>query len=350
MNVQTLWDLTALNSQSWKNYSRTLLRLVYRPLKAPTSVYGARQTSRGIILTNMRTEQPLKVEFVDGLVVISVGQEIIRKAFEDGPFLEFHDEMKPGNPVDNSELLAKEFVDALDTEPFDERLLSLLDDVLSHVAGQGSEAFNWIDSYEPDNRVHFLGTDISSGAVITTKSFDNDLEIKAQEIYQTWADQEGYVPWVPGGNSDKQDEARGLAAVALNVENARIKSEDKWKDVPLTLEDAMDWWDSNLSEEEKLEIKKTILRDGMFFGLAHMGVRNSWGLWVDSPLALWFRENGIWHADDMSQVLSTSYWRHLNGFSLGSIGTWRAYFDAYWAGVGVTPETTEEMLERVNKL
>lgn len=93
----------------------------------------------------MRTEQPLKVEFVDGLVVISAGQEIIRKAFEDGPFLEFHDEMKPGNPVDNSELLAKEFVDALDTEPFDERLLSLLDDVLSHVAGQGSEAFNWID-------------------------------------------------------------------------------------------------------------------------------------------------------------------------------------------------------------
>lgn len=37
------------------------------------------------------------------------------------------------------------------------------------------------------------------------------LELAAQAIYESWADHPEYVPWVVGGNSLKQDEARRLA-------------------------------------------------------------------------------------------------------------------------------------------
>ena len=37
------------------------------------------------------------------------------------------------------------------------------------------------------------------------------LETAAERIYNTWKDVEGWVPWVPGGNSDKQNEARRAA-------------------------------------------------------------------------------------------------------------------------------------------
>lgn len=37
------------------------------------------------------------------------------------------------------------------------------------------------------------------------------VEIFAKKHYETWADQEGYVPWQEGGNSDKQEEARKIA-------------------------------------------------------------------------------------------------------------------------------------------
>lgn len=42
----------------------------------------------------------------------------------------------------------------------------------------------------------------------------DSVEKKAQEIYETWKDQPGYVPWVPYGNALKQDEARDLALKA----------------------------------------------------------------------------------------------------------------------------------------
>ena len=40
---------------------------------------------------------------------------------------------------------------------------------------------------------------------------DPELEAKAKAIYETWKDQDGWVPWVAYGNSTKQDEARAAA-------------------------------------------------------------------------------------------------------------------------------------------
>jgi hypothetical protein len=57
---------------------------------------------------------------------------------------------------------------------------------------------------------------------------------------------------------------------------------------------------------------------------AHHGLgrwlRNTLGLWADlvkdpeerSPLAKWFNERGIFHPDDMSSIILTSWHRHLN--------------------------------------
>jgi len=43
-----------------------------------------------------------------------------------------------------------------------------------------------------------------------------------------------------------------------------------------------------------------------------MQLRNRWGLWSGSRLALWFNTIGIYHADDMSGIILTSFWRLLN--------------------------------------
>lgn len=38
------------------------------------------------------------------------------------------------------------------------------------------------------------------------------IESLAQQVYQSWESQPGFVPWVDGGNSTKQDEARQIAS------------------------------------------------------------------------------------------------------------------------------------------
>lgn len=41
-------------------------------------------------------------------------------------------------------------------------------------------------------------------------------EYAARLVYERWRDQPGYVPWVPGGNSIKQDDARRIVDAALS--------------------------------------------------------------------------------------------------------------------------------------
>ena len=38
-------------------------------------------------------------------------------------------------------------------------------------------------------------------------------------------------------------------------------------------------------------------------------IRNEWQLWSGGKLHKWFKSRGIWHADDMSGIIITSYWR-----------------------------------------
>lgn len=64
-------------------------------------------------------------------------------------------------------------------------------------------------------------------------------------------------------------------------------------------------------------------------------LRNDWGLWQGSELALWFNARGITHADDMSGIILESYTRKLQGKPLkldqqiqGYMDWWKARADA----------------------
>ena len=65
----------------------------------------------------------------------------------------------------------------------------------------------------------------------------------------------------------------------------------------------------------------------------HMGlgrtIRNDWGLWSGGPLAVWFRNIGVDHPDDMSSIILTSFHRDLNGKPLDVEGQVE-HFKAYW--------------------
>jgi len=100
--------------------------------------------------------------------------------------------------------------------------------------------------------------------------------------------------------------------------------------VPRNLDDAFNELDKILKPEE-VEKMKAGAEDDMsqyHFGLG-MSLRNSWGLWKHSRLAKWFNDIGIHHPDDMSGVILTSYWRHLNGKPL-EIQKQVKYYQDYW--------------------
>lgn len=64
------------------------------------------------------------------------------------------------------------------------------------------------------------------------------------------------------------------------------------------------------------------------FGLG-MWIRNNWGLWKGKELAKYFNSIGIFHPDDMSGIILTSYYRDLHGQE------WRveeqvSYYQDYW--------------------
>jgi hypothetical protein len=64
-----------------------------------------------------------------------------------------------------------------------------------------------------------------------------------------------------------------------------------------------------------------------------MGIRNGWALWARSQLAKYFEEMGIFHPDDMSAIILTSYHRHLNNRDI-RLDKQREYFARYWINMG----------------
>jgi hypothetical protein len=67
----------------------------------------------------------------------------------------------------------------------------------------------------PEKALDYLKRKGLQGSPLRTNQ-DDPTERAAQEIYEGWSGQEGFVPWVPGGNSLKQGEARQLARNAIS--------------------------------------------------------------------------------------------------------------------------------------
>jgi len=88
-----------------------------------------------------------------------------------------------------------------------------------------------------------------------------------------------------------------------------------------------------------------------YFGLG-MWMRNEWGLWSGSELQRWFREKGIFHPDDMSGIILTSYWRYLNDAPI-ELDEQIASYQKYWLEHAVSrkmscPKCEEDLIQRMS--
>ena len=104
------------------------------------------------------------------------------------------------------------------------------------------------------------------------------------------------------------------------------------KYIPKNIVAALTILDQIVDESDKKHFME-IEEDDMS-GLHHTGgrfIRNNWGLWdEESPLHKWFKEtHGIWHADDMSGIILTSYWRRLHDIDIDVESQAKFYLD-YW--------------------
>ncbi len=61
-----------------------------------------------------------------------------------------------------------------------------------------------------------------------------------------------------------------------------------------------------------------------------IGIRNSWGLWGDSPLSRYFARLGIYHADDMSAIINTAFSRRVRGTEI-KLEELVKYYRDFWA-------------------
>jgi len=85
--------------------------------------------------------------------------------------------------------------------------------------------------------------------------------------------------------------------------------------IPKDLNDSFDQIDRFWSDSLKTVVKNWSERE--FRVNAHMGfgmwMRNNWQLWGGSRLSKYFNNLGIFHPDDISGTILTSYHRYLNG-------------------------------------
>ena len=101
--------------------------------------------------------------------------------------------------------------------------------------------------------------------------------------------------------------------------------------IPKDLEDCFKQIDGFWADSLKTEIKTWT--EDEFSGRAHMGfgmwMRNNWQLWGGSRLSKYFNEMGIYHPDDMSGIILTSYHRRLTGKEI-QLEEQIKYYQDYW--------------------
>ena len=121
-------------------------------------------------------------------------------------------------------------------------------------------------------------------------------------------------------------------AYAQNKDNARFKK-DTLDEVyiPKDLEDCFKQIDVFFADSTKTKIKQWT--EDEFCSNAHFGLgmwmRNNWGLWGGSRLSKYFNEMKIFHPDDMSGIILTSYHRYLTGNEI-KLEEQIKYYRNYW--------------------
>jgi len=134
------------------------------------------------------------------------------------------------------------------------------------------------------------------------------------------------------------EEAQILSPFLRREEKLRIQEENRYTAdslysiyIPVNLADCFAQLDTLLPDSLRAEL--TLLSRDEFISKTHFGLglwlRNNWQLWGGSRLSTYFRDKGIFHADDMSGIILTSYHRHLNHQDIG-LAEQIASSQAYW--------------------
>lgn len=102
--------------------------------------------------------------------------------------------------------------------------------------------------------------------------------------------------------------------------------------IPKDLDDALSYLNCTWSDKDKEEFKSKNEKDAVTE--LHMGtgqgIRNEWGLWKGkNALYRFFKTKGIFHPDDISSIILTSFHRQLNNTDI-NLDSQIKYYKDYW--------------------
>ncbi len=154
----------------------------------------------------------------------------------------------------------------------------------------------------------------------------------------------------PKFNSEQLDSLKMIECnlIMKKIKDQKIDTIGRINYIPQTLSECLDQLDSILNPLQKDWIK--CLPDKKFAALAHhelgMNLRNNWGLWVGSKLFINLYLMGIFHPDDMSSIILTSYQRHLKGENLKTEEQLKYYQD-YWRKTGMPVDSLLHVFDSI---
>jgi len=118
--------------------------------------------------------------------------------------------------------------------------------------------------------------------------------------------------------------------------------------VPIDLNDAIEYLNCHWSEKNKKEFSSLPEKESvakLHFGIG-MGIRNGWELWKgENDLVKFFNSYEVFHPDDMSSIILTSFHRKLNGKEI-NFEYQAQYFRDYWKSI---EEFYEKETKRANE-
>ncbi|MGV8139374.1 MAG: DUF6794 domain-containing protein [Mangrovibacterium sp.] len=101
--------------------------------------------------------------------------------------------------------------------------------------------------------------------------------------------------------------------------------------IPTDLNDCFKQIDSFWADSIKTQVRK--MTEDEFTANAHFGIglwmRNNWRFWGGSRLSKYFNVLGVFHPDDMSGIILTSYHRYLLGQDI-KLEEQISYYKDYW--------------------
>lgn len=135
------------------------------------------------------------------------------------------------------------------------------------------------------------------------------------------------------GSSTTSEEHTDALSADFGFNATRDPSQPSGTFLPATLDEALHELDRGMSSGFERSFREAGANPvGLFHADFGRWMRNNWGLWSGSTLSKYFNELGVFHPDDMSGIILTSYWRRSRGVEIDLEGQ-VAECKAYWATI-----------------